>query len=375
MRSFFQILRVDTGFDSTNVITAGLPVSEERFPEPAQLNAYLRQIVSSVESLPGVRDVALTSALPMQGWGFGMSFQIASRPFVDRANRKPCFFKMVSPSYFRALGMRLKQGRLLSDHDLKGAPPVAVINATMASKNFANENPLGQRILVQEIVPGKTQLGPEIPWEVIGVVADEKVGNLDDRNDNPGMYVSNEQSPVFYQAMVIRASTDTSRLQQAIRHAVKAIDKDQPLTEIRTLEQIKSESMASDRLESLLLGVFAGIATLLSAVGIYGVMSYSVAQRTHELGIRAALGASTASLLGLVLRGGMVMTGIGLALGIAGALGLTKLIESLLFGIGARDPITIVAVAGILGCVALLACYIPARRATQVDPTTALRCE
>jgi putative ABC transport system permease protein len=175
--------------------------------------------------------------------------------------------------------------------------------------------------------------------------------------------------------MVIRASTDTSRLQQAIRHAVKAIDKDQPLMDIKTLEQIKSESMASDRLESLLLGVFAGIATLLSAVGIYGVMSYSVAQRTHELGIRAALGASTVSLLGLVLRGGMVMTGISLALGIAGALGLTKLIESLLFGIGARDPITIVAVAGILGCVALLACYIPARRATQVDPTTALRCE
>jgi putative ABC transport system permease protein len=375
MRSFFQILRVDTGFDSTNVITAGLPVSEKRFAEPAQLNAYLRQIVSSVESLPGVRDVALTSALPMQGWGFGMSFQIASRPFVDRANRKNCFFKMVSPSYFRALGMRLKQGRLLTDHDLKGAPPVAVINATMASKYFANEDALGQRILVQEIVPGKTQLGPEIPWEVIGVVADEKIGNLDDRNDNPGIYVSNEQSPVFYQAMVIRASTDTSRLQQAIRHAVKAIDKDQPLMDVKTLEQIKSESMASDRLESLLLGVFAGIATLLSAVGIYGVMSYSVAQRTHELGIRAALGASAGSLLGLTLRGGMIMTGIGLALGIAGALGLTKLLESLLFGVGARDPITIVAVAGILGCVALLACYIPARRATQVDPTTALRCD
>jgi putative ABC transport system permease protein len=339
MRSFFQILRVDPGFDSTNVITAGPPIPEKRFPEPAQLNAYLRQIVSSVESLPGVRDVALTSALPMQGWGFGMPFQIAKRPFVDRANRKACFFKMVSPSYFRALGMRLKQGRLLTDRDVKGAPPVAVINATMATKYFANEEPIGQRILVQEIVPGKAQLGPEIPWEVIGVVADEKVGNLDDRRDNPGMYVSNEQSPVFFQAIVIRASTDTSRLPQAIRHAVKAIDKDQPLTDIRTLEQIKSESMASDRLESLLLGVFAGIATLLSAVGIYGVMSYSVAQRTHELGIRAALGASSTNLLGLILRGGMIMTGIGLALGFVGALGLTKLMESLLFGIGARDPL------------------------------------
>jgi putative ABC transport system permease protein len=282
---------------------------------------------------------------------------------------------MVTPSYFRALGMRLKQGRLLADRDAKGAPPVAVINATMVSKYFANEEPLGQRILVQEIVPGKAQLGPEIPWEVIGVVADEKVGNLNDTGDNPGMYVSSEQSPVISQALVIRASTDTSRLQQAIRHAVKAIDKDQPLTEMRTLEQIKSESMASDRLESLLLGVFAGIATLLSAVGIYGVISYSVAQRTHELGIRAALGASTGSLLGLVLRGGMLMTGIGLTLGFVSALGLTRLMESLLFGVGARDPITIAAVAGILACVALLACYIPAYRATQVDPMAALRHE
>jgi putative ABC transport system permease protein len=161
----------------------------------------------------------------------------------------------------------------------------------------------------------------------------------------------------------------------ALDRAVKAIDKDQPLTDMRTLEQIKSESMASDRLEAWLLGVFAGIATLLSAVGIYGVISYSVAQRTHELGIRAALGASTSNLLGLVLRGGMMMTGIGLALGFVGALGLTKLIESLLFGIGARDAITIMAVAGILGCVALLACYIPAHRATKVNPTAALRYE
>jgi predicted permease len=375
MRSFFQILRVDPGFDSTNVITAGLPVPDKRFPDPAQLNAYLRQIVSAVGSLPGVRDVALTSALPMQGWGFGMPFQIAKRPFVDRANRKPCFFKMVSPSYFRALGMRLKQGRLLTDRDTKGAPPVAVINATMARKYFAGEEPLGQRILVQEIVPGKAQLGPEIPWEVIGVVADEKVGNLDDSRDNPGMYVSREQSPVIYQSLVIRASTDTSRLQQAIRHAVKTIDKDQPLTDMKTLDQIKSESMASGRLESFLLGVFAGIATLLSAVGIYGVISYSVAQRMHEFGIRAALGASTGSLLGLVLRGGMLMTASGLALGFAGALGLTRLMQSLLFGVGARDPFTIAAVAGILGGVALLACYIPAYRATQVDPMAALRYE
>jgi predicted permease len=375
MRSFFEILHVDPGFDSTNVITAGLPIPEKRFQDPAQLSAYLRQIVSSVESLPGVRDVALTSALPLQGWGYGMPFQIAKHPMVDRANRQGCFFKMVSPSYFRALGMKLKKGRALEERDAKGAPAVTVINETMARKYFAKEEPLGQRILVQEIVPGKAQLGPEIPWEVIGVVADEKVNNLDDTRDNPGMYVSNEQSPVFSQALVVRTLMDTSRLEQSIRRAVRGIDKDQPLTDMKTLEQIESESMASNRLESALLGVFAGIATLLSAIGIYGVISYSVAQRTHEFGIRAALGASTSDLLGLVLRGGALMTAVGLALGFGGALGLTRLMESLLFGVGARDPATIAAVGGILGCVALLACYVPAYRATKVDPMVALRYE
>jgi putative ABC transport system permease protein len=282
---------------------------------------------------------------------------------------------MVNPSYFHALGMKLKKGRMLEDRDGKGAPAVAVINETMARKYFAKEEPLGQRILVQEIVPGKAQLGPEIPWEVIGVVADEKVNNLDDTKDNPGMYVSNEQSPVFYEALVVRTLMDTSLLEQAIRRAVRGIDKDQPLTDMKTLEQIESESMASNRLESALLGVFAGIATLLSAIGIYGVISYSVAQRTHEFGIRAALGANASDLLGLVLRGGVLMTALGLALGFGGALGLTRLMESLLFGVSARDPVTIGAVGGILGFVALLACYVPAYRATKVDPMVALRYE
>jgi len=352
-----------------------LPISDKRFPDPVQLNAYLRQIMERVQALPGVRDVAVTSALPMQGWGYGMPFQIAGRPMVDRANRQACFFKMVSPSYFPTLGMKLRKGRGLGDHDLKGTPPVTVINETMAKKYFPGKEPVGERILIQEIVPGKTQLGQEIPWEVVGVVADEKVNNLGDKSDNPGVYVSNEQSPVFFQSLVIRTAMDTSRLQQAIGKAVKEIDKDQPLTDIRTLERIKSESMASDRLESMLLAVFAGIAMLLSAIGIYGVISYTVAQRTHELGIRAALGASAANLLGLVLRGGMLMTGLGLVLGFAGALGLTRWMASLLYGVGARDPLTIAAVGGILGCVALLACYIPAHRATKVDPMVALRYE
>jgi putative ABC transport system permease protein len=375
IRSFFEMQNVDTGFNSENVITAGLPISDKRFPNPEELNVYLRQIVSNIQSLPGVRDVALTSALPMRGWGYGMPFQIAGKPIVDRANRKACFFKMVSPSYFSTLGMTLKKGRALSERDSKGAPPVTVINETMARKYFPNEEPVGQRILIQEIVPGKTALGTEIPWEVVGVVKDEKVGNLDDVHDNPGLYVSNEQSPVFFQSVVVRAAMDPQRLQQGITGAVHQVNKDQALTDFKTLEQIKAESMASNRLNSIMLGGFAMVALLLSAIGIYGVMSYSVVQRTHEIGIRAALGASASNVLALILKRGMLMAGAGLVLGLLGALALTRILATLLFGVGARDPITIAGVAAMLAMVALLASYVPARRAAKVDPMICLRYE
>lgn len=375
IRSFFQMQNVDTGFNSDNVLTAGLPIAEKRFPHPDQLNVYLRQIVSNIQNLPGVRDVALTSALPMQGWGYGMPFQIAGKPVVDRANRKACFFKMVSASYFRTLGMRFEKGRGLSELDRKGSPPVTVINETMARKYFPNEEPVGQRILIQEIVPGKPALGPEIPWEVVGVVKDEKVGNLDDTRDNPGMYVSNEQSPVFYQSLVVRAAMDPLRLQQGINAAVQQVNKDQALTDMKTMEQIKTESMAGNRLNSIMLGGFAAVALLLSAIGIYGVIAYSVVQRTHEIGIRAALGASTADVVGMILKRGVIMAGAGLLLGLLGALGLTRLLASLLFGVGARDPITIAGVGAMLGLVAVVASYVPARRASKVDPMICLRYE
>jgi putative ABC transport system permease protein len=375
IRSFFEMQNVDTGFNTENVITAGLPISEKRFANPDDLKAYLRQILSNVETIPGVRDAALTSALPMQGWGYGMPFQIANKPIVDRANRKACFFKMVSPSYFTALGITLKKGRALSERDVKGMPPVTVINETMARKYFPHEDPIGKRILIQEVVPGKTVLGPEIPWEVVGVVKDEKVGNLDDTRDNPGVYVTNEQSPTFFEALVVRAAMNPASLQQTINRAVHHLDKNQALSDIKTLEQIKTESMAGNRLNSLMLGGFAAVALLLSAVGIYGVISYSVVQRTHEIGVRAALGASAIEVVKMILKVGMLMAGLGLVIGFLGALALTRLLATLLFGVGARDPVTIAGVSVILAIVALLASYVPARRAAKVDPMICLRYE
>jgi predicted permease len=376
IRSFFVMQNVDTGFNSDNVITAGLPISEKQLPDPAALNVYLRQITANIQALPGVRDVALTSALPMQGWGYGMPFQIAGKPVVDMANRKPCFFKMVAPSYFRTLGMTLKKGRGLSERDAKGTPPVTVINETMSRRYFAGEEPMGQRILIQEIVPGKTVLGPEIPWEIVGIVKDEKVGNLDDSaDDNPGMYVTSEQSPTYQQSLVVRAAMDPRLLQQGITSAVHQVNKDQALPDMKTLEQIKVESMAGNRLNSLMIGGFAAVALLLAAIGIYGVISYSVVQRTHEIGVRSALGASAVNVVGLILKRGMLMAAAGLLLGLVGALLLTRLLATLLFGVGARDPLTITAVAAILAFVALLACYVPARRAAKVDPMICLRYE
>jgi putative ABC transport system permease protein len=282
---------------------------------------------------------------------------------------------MVSASYFRTLGLRLRQGRPLADTDLHGTPPVTVINETMAKQQFAGVNPIGKRILVQEIVPGKTQLGDEIPWEVVGVVADEKVGGLEDISSPLGMYVSNEQSATYGQSVLLRSATDTALLREATKKAVHEISPDQVLPGMATLDEIKTQSLGNSRFLAMLLGIFAGISLLLAAVGIYGVISYSMTQRTREIGIRMALGASRGNILRLVLGHGLTLTLLGLLLGVGGALGLTQLLASLLFGVGGRDPLTMAVVAGILGLVALLACLLPARRSTKVDPLIALRCE
>jgi len=375
MRSLSKIGDVDPGFDPTNVLTFQLPVSDKRFPDPAGLNTYLRQINARMAALPGVTSVAVSSALPMKGWGYGMPFQIAEQKTVDRANRQACYFKMVSASYFKTIGMRLRQGRLLADTDMHGTPPVTVINETMAKKFWPKGDAIGKRILVQEIVPGKTALGEEIPWEVVGVVANEKVDGLDDTSENSGMYVSNEQSPVYYLGALVHSSTDTALLREVVKKAIHEISRDQTLSDMKTLETIKAESMGDNRFRVLLLATFAGASLLLSAIGIYGVISYSVSQRTREIGIRTALGATQSDVLRLVLRHGMALCILGLLLGVAGAFGVNQLIASLLFGVGDRDPITLALVALILGLVGLCACLIPARRAARINPVDALRSE
>jgi putative ABC transport system permease protein len=372
VRSFFQMMQVELGLEATNVLTMRLPVASDRFATPAALTAYVRDIVERVGRVPGVSGAATTDALPLEGYGNGMPLLIAGRPVVDRANRQGAGFKVVHPNYFRVLGIRVIKGRGLTDRDVRSAPPATVVNQSFVQRYFPNEDPIGKTLLVQEIVTGSPQLGPEIPWQIVGVIADERTSSLEGTN-RPGMYVPMEQSPTNFLSLVVRGALEADTLGRAVTHAVHQVDPNQAVTDLRTLEQIKRESSAGSRLRTTLLGFFAGLALLLSAVGIYGVISYTVAQRTHEMGVRAALGASAGNLLRLVLSNGLLLTGIGLVLGIAGALGLTRLLSTLLFGVGARDPLTLGASAAILALVAAAACYVPARRAAKLDPLAALR--
>jgi len=372
--SFFRMLRVDTGFSSENVITANLPIPRNRYATADELNQYVRVLEERLHAAPGVRDVAFTNALPMEGWGDGMPFLIAGRPFVDRANRSACFYKRVTSSYFRTLDIRLVRGRGLTERDTKGASPVTVINETMAKRYFKDQDPIGQRILIQEILYGQPGLGPEIPWEVVGIVGDEQTGGLADTK-SPGLYVTYGQSPTQGLSLVLRAGVDPQTLTASITAAVHEADKNQAVADIETLEHVKADTVSNDRMNTMLLGVFASVALLLAAIGIYGVIAYAVTQRIHEIGIRAALGATRGSLLGMVIVHGMRLAAIGLAIGIAGALLLTRLLSGLLFGVSPRDPLTLAIVGTILSAVAMLACYIPARRAAGVDPAIALRYE
>src|SRR5262245_36180666 len=372
VRSFFQMMQVELGFNPTNVLTLRLPIANDRFRETSELSDYVRQAVDRIKAVPGVIGAASTDSLPLEGFSNGMPFLIAGRDQVDRANRQACGFKMVHADYFRVLGIQVIKGRGLTDRDVKGTPPVAVINQSFVKRFMVDKDPIGQHLLIQDIIPGQPQLGPAIRWEIVGVIADERTSSLDS-TVRPGVYVPIEQSPSTFVSMVVRSAVEPATLSRAITEAVHEVDRNQVVTDIRTLEEMKNTSAASTRLRTTLLAVFAALALLLSAIGIYGVISYTVAQRTHEIGVRAALGAPAKALVGMVIRNGMTLTFIGLILGFAGAIGLTRLLGTLLFGVGPRDPLTLSGSGAILAAVALLACYVPARRAARLDPLVALR--
>jgi putative ABC transport system permease protein len=375
LRSFSRMLSEPLSVDDAHVLTMWLPVADDRFADPAALLAYQRAVVERVSAVPGVGGVATADALPLDGWSYGMPFLIAGGTNVDQANRNSAGFKIVGPDYFRLLGVPILRGRALSDHDVRGSTPVAVVNESFVRRFFPSGDAIGQHLLIQQIIPGKRQLGPDIQWEIVGVIANEHANSLDATADRAGIYVPLEQSPTTSINLVLRTTVEPQTVARAVVSAIHELNRDQVVNGIATLDQIKREATASSKLRSALLGIFAALALVLSATGVYGVISYAVAQRTREIGVRAALGASPRDVLRLVLRGGMRLTAIGLAIGAATALAVTRLLGSLVFGMSPHDPLTLGASAVLLTVVALLACYLPARRAARLDPLVALRTE
>ncbi len=380
IRSFNRLASLNPGVDTTNVLAMDLPMPLTEFTNGTTLTNYLREVTQKVRSVPGVRDVAITDKPPMEGFTNGAPFLIGGREYLSYSQRPSCGFKVIGPSYFDTAGMRLLKGRSLDESDVADTAPVTVINETMAKTYFKGEDPIGKRILIRQLVFGKSARGPEIPWQVVGVVKDEKVGGKGARalsldEDIPVVYVTFYQSPGTRNSLIVRAAMNPLLLRGSIEQAIWKVNNNQAVANIETLGEIKSQSVAPARLRMALLAIFAGIALLLAAVGIYGVVSYSVAQRVREMAIRLALGASPGDLLKLVIGKMMLIVLVGLAVGGGAALALTRVLASLLYDTSPTDPVTWVVAGALLAAVALLACYFPARRATKVDPLTILRFE
>jgi predicted permease len=377
IRSFNRLASLNPGVDTTNVLAIDLPMPLTEFTNSTTLTNYLREVTQEVRSVPGVRDVAITDRPPMEGFANGAPFLIEGRTYLPYPQRPVSGFKAVGPSYFDTVGMRLLKGRSLEESDVADTVPVTVINETMAKTYFKGEDPIGKRILIRQLVFGKPARGPEIPWQVVGVIKDEKVGGkvFSLSEDIPVVYVTFSQSPGTVDSLVVRAAIDPLVLSGSIEQAIWKVNKNQAVANIETLGEIKSQSVAPARLRTALLAIFAGIALLLAAVGIYGVVAYSVAQRSAEMAIRLALGASPGDLLKLVIGKTMLIVLVGLALGGGAALALTRVLASLLYNTSPTDRVTWVLAATLLAAVALLACYFPARRVTKADPLTILRFE
>ena len=368
-RSFFAMRSVEAALHPDHVLVAGLFVPATRFGDPDEAREFYRRIYERVSAIPGVTTVALASAVPLEGWSDGMPLTIAETRKSGGGG-----FKEVTPSYFATIGLAIVRGRGLTDADRKGAPPAIVVNQQFAEQFFPGGDPIGAHLLIQEIVPCQRALRPEIPWQIVGVVQNEHAGGLGD-HDGAGMYVSMEQGPTYGPSVVLRTAIDAMAVAEPLRAAIRSIDPGQVVTDVRTISSMEDAYVAPDRLRTSLIAAFGAIALLLAGVGIYGVMAYSVEQRTHEIGIRAALGAGRGALVGLVMRQATLLALVGLTLGVGGALASGRLLSSLLFGVTPRDAVSIAAAAVTLGLTALFAAWIPARRAAAVDPIKALRVE
>jgi putative ABC transport system permease protein len=367
LNSFWRLQRVDPGVDPRQILTLQIPLQGPRYAQAQQVNAFYDQLIERVKTLPGVRAAAVSNILLPDEQPWSDDFTIEGRP-VDPHNDLVANDLRVSPEYFQALGARLLRGRYFSSTDSGNAPRVMVINDTLARRHFPREDPIGKRI-------NKGTKSEPSWWQIIGVVGDIKDNGLGEEA-LPAFYQPISQNPWWGAFLIVKTETpDPLGLTAAVRDEIRSLDREMPVAQVRTLEQRLSASVAQPRFRATLIAVFAALALILASVGIYGVISYSVTQRAHEVGIRVALGARSRDVLALVVKQGMTLTLIGLGIGLSASIALTRLMKTLLFGVSATDPLTFIVISLLLMAVALLACWIPARRATKVDPLLALRCE
>jgi putative ABC transport system permease protein len=370
IKSVARLRGVDPGFTAEGVATMNLWLPSAKYQKGADQHEFYARLAERVGGIPGVEAVGVTSVLPVSGNFDGRTVEVEGRAY-GAGERPEVENYYVSPGYLRAMSIRLTRGRAFTDADSKDAPPVVLVSETMARRQWGDEDPLGKRLRYYDPYASK-----DVPWRtVVGVVADVKLTGLDTKGTQ-GLYAPEAQSPSPAMTLVVRTGAgDPAAVVPAVRREIAALDKDLAVFNVKTMGELVADSLLLRRFSMLLLGAFAALALVLASVGIYGLIAYTVTQRTHEIGVRVALGAQRSDVFRLVVGRGMRLTLAGVGAGVVAALGLTRLMESLLFGVSASDPPTFAAIALLLTLVSLAACYVPARRATRVDPLIALRYE
>jgi putative ABC transport system permease protein len=367
IRSFWKLQNVNPGFDTSNALAMSVALTPTRYAEPHQQLAFLDRAIEQIRAVPGVSSVGATTTIPLGGGGSTQPFSIEGRPAGAVAEQPMAQTRYITSDYFRAIGIPLRQGRFFSDQDRDNSVPVVIISEAMARRFWPGENPIGKRLTPSFHLEQGAR-------EIVGVVGDVKASGLD-VDSAAMMYLPYKQSPRPYMSFVVRTALNPESLVQPVSAAIYSIDKEQALTDVETMEQVLTESLSGRRFNMSLLLTFAAAALVLAAVGVYGVMNYTVTLRRREFGIRMALGASRIDVLRLVLGQGLTLTLIGAAAGLISAYALTRLMASLLYGVTATDYLTFASVSAVLIAVGVAASYVPARRATKVNPTIALRTE
>jgi putative ABC transport system permease protein len=372
IHSFWNLTRVDLGVRTDHVLIFGLNQPNGRFANPEQMNSYNQQMLSVFRGVPGVSAAASVTGVPLRGPSDWMPFTLVGGPtFADPSQRPATGFQSVSPDYYKTFGIQVVKGRSFSEQDTASSVRVAMVNEEFASRYLKGMDPLQQRVSIEEIIPGLPKLGPAIEWQIVGVFHNVRYGDF--RDPDPEVDVPFAQSLSPNVTIGVRTEEDPAAMSKTVAASVHSVDPQIALARLRTLDQVKEESLGEDRYTMVLFASFAVVALLLAAVGIYGLMAFAVAQRTNEIGLRLALGASRVNVIWLILKEASLLAAIGLGIGLTGSVFVGHTMRSTLYGVGAMDFSVIVSVGVLLFMTALFASYLPARRAARIDPMKALR--